>query len=71
MQQGTTERQRRQSTYAEESQKAARSQGWKRVRSTSLEVFEESGRTKGLGILGLAPVTRSPLRGQGSQHCKP
>ena len=71
MRQGTTERQRRQSTDAEEKQKTVRSQGWKGVGSTSLKDFEDSGRAKGFGILGLAPVTRTPVRGQGSQHCRP
>ena len=70
MRQGTTERQRRQSTGAEEGQKAVRSQGWKGVGSTTLEVFEDSGRAKGLGILGLALVTIAPVRGQWSQHCR-
>ena len=63
MQEGTTERQRRQSTDAEGRQKAVRIQGWKRVGSTSMEGFEESGRAEGLGILGLAPVTRFPSQG--------
>ena len=69
MQEGTTEKQKRWSIDAEERQKAVRTQGYKRMGSTSLKVFEESGRAKGLGILGIATVTRAPVMGQESQHC--